>query len=152
MPKKPHPCQSPLKRLYSPEIRGVAQPGQRTAFGTRGPAVQIRPPRLMFGRLKRIDGVVEAIRYAEDGNLEEARLYLRRGGIWSDRLIYDRNNLLQLLQDGKKLYTGSRKKYQGSSFTLQHPVKLLNSKDRKNIILAGVRLANHDQIKDLPVF
>ncbi|MCX7609078.1 MAG: hypothetical protein N2049_07670 [Anaerolineales bacterium] len=75
---------------------------------------------------KKVDAVIEAVRYASDGKIDFVRLYERHGSVWSDHLLVSRQTLLEQLQKGLKIYTGQRKPYLGSTVEAHHPVRLVS--------------------------
>jgi hypothetical protein len=56
---------------------------------------------------RKLDIVLVAARYKEDGSLEFARGYERRGYVWSDLRIYDRDSLIKKVRAGAQVYTGN---------------------------------------------
>ena len=52
---------------------------------------------------KKIDGVIEAVRYTPGGMISVVRTYERRGAVWSDHIILDRTELIARLTTGKIL-------------------------------------------------
>jgi hypothetical protein len=50
---------------------------------------------------KKIDGVVEAVRYTPDGHIAMVRVYKRLGATFTDRILLSREELLVLLRAGK---------------------------------------------------
>jgi hypothetical protein len=75
----------------------------------------------------RIDLVVEAVHLTPAGQVDFVRLYERRGPAYSDRLIYNRGQLLAALRARKKVVTGVRVKGQASSFHLKDEIHLQES-------------------------
>ena len=201
---------------YTRVARGVAQFGQRTAFGTRGSPVQIRAPRpinrrsyvvagFSFQRLrhpgaptnkpsilrgrrflfletspsvhpdekvavtlkvtatfvlkyalegpmaKKIDGVIEAVRYNSNGQIVLVRAYERRGATYSDRVLLDRNTLLERLKAGKNFSTGQRKEYLGSTFELGKAVKVVGE-NGKEFLTTHETATQHDELEETPAF
>ncbi len=63
-----------------------------------------------------LDGVIEAVRYNPAGKIEVVRVYERRGLVWSDHILLNRQDLVERLKQGKKFATGVRKTYLGSVF------------------------------------
>jgi hypothetical protein len=55
---------------------------------------------------KTYDVVLTAVRYAPEGRVELARGYARRGVVWGDRKLFDRNQILDLVAQKKKIATG----------------------------------------------
>ena len=82
---------------------------------------------------KKIDGVIEAVRYSPDGNILLARLYERRGVVWSDHVLMGRKDLVERLHDGKRFVTGERKPTLGSVFETGPKVQL----EHEHIITVG---------------
>ncbi len=96
---------------------------------------------------KRIDGVIEAVRYAPDGNIEFVRLYRRQGSVWTDHFLLARPALVKQLEEGRRLYTGQRIEYLGNKVDAQHPVSLANGK-----ITDGKSDGGRDLLDGVPVF
>lgn len=56
---------------------------------------------------RKLDVVLEAVRYTEQmSRLNCARGYKRVGYVWSDKLIFDRNNLVEMLKSKKRVVCG----------------------------------------------
>jgi len=94
----------------------------------------------------KIDGIIEAVRYDSDGHIAQARVYTRRGAVWSDGVVFDRKQLAEQIKQGKRFMTGRRALYLGSSFETGKPVKL--SGDH---IVTG-ESAGQDHLSGIPVF
>jgi hypothetical protein len=96
----------------------------------------------------KFDGVVEAVHYAPDGQVEWVRVYERRGSSFSDRLIYNRKTFVEKLKTGRKYVAGQRIPFVASTFDILWPVILVKNKNHEYIstadeadgrdILAGV--------------
>jgi len=97
-----------------------------------------------------IDGVIEAVRYAPDGNVALARVYERRGLSFSDVILLDRETLLRRIQGGERFFTGKRKVFWGNSFEVEKEVKVL-SNDGKTFLSTRVGETSRD-ILDAPLF
>jgi hypothetical protein len=54
------------------------------------------------------DGIVQAVRYGEDGEILWVRAFLRRGPTWSDSVLIDRKTLVDKLKSGKQFVIGKR--------------------------------------------
>jgi hypothetical protein len=80
---------------------------------------------------KKIDGVIEAVRYTPDGKLKMARGYLRRGPIWSDRVLLTRDELLDEIRSGKKWVVGERVIYMAGTFETSHSVQVKGSQGQE---------------------
>ncbi|MEK6752974.1 MAG: hypothetical protein AABZ00_12010 [Chloroflexota bacterium] len=98
---------------------------------------------------KKIDGVIEAVRY-KNGQISMARVYEKRGATFSDRVIVDRKILLERLQKGQQYITGSREDLLASTFTVGKSVLLVKKNDRE--FLATHENANNDELEGVPLF
>jgi hypothetical protein len=74
----------------------------------------------------KIDGVIEAVRYNPDGSIKVVRGYERRGVVWTDEIMLNREDLIDRLKLGKRFVTGVRKTYLGSVFDTGKPVQFSN--------------------------
>jgi hypothetical protein len=100
---------------------------------------------------KKLDGVIEAVRYNPDGQIALVRGYELRGVTYSDRILLDRSTLLERLQEGKKFSTGQRKEFLGSTFDLGKTVKVI-SKDGKDFITTRDDVSKRDDFEGTPAF
>ena len=98
---------------------------------------------------KKIDGVVEAVRY-KNGQIVMVRAYERRGSSYSDRVFIERKDLLERLKKGKKFVTGSRKELWASTFDSGKPLQVVK-RDGKEFVATrdGVE---RDELEPAPVF
>lgn len=98
---------------------------------------------------KKYDGVIEAVRY-KNGQIVVVRAYERRGAAFSDRILIDRKEFLELVKKGKQFVTGSRKELMAGTFEQGKPVKVV-SRDGRDYIATrdGV---DHDELEQVPVF
>jgi len=98
---------------------------------------------------KRIDGVIEAVRY-KNGQIMMVRAYERRGTTFSDRVLLDRKTLLERLQKGQQFVTGSREELLASTFKVGRSVMVLKQDNRE--LLATHENATRDELEEVPVF
>jgi hypothetical protein len=98
---------------------------------------------------KKVDGVVEAVRY-KDGQIEVARAYERRGAAYSDRLLLTRQELLDYLKKGRKFVTGTRKEFLAGTFDVGQPLQVV-ARDGREFITTRAD-ADHDTLEPAPVF
>jgi hypothetical protein len=98
---------------------------------------------------KKVDGVIEAVRY-KDGQIEEVRAFERRGAAFSDRVLIPRNKLLERLKDGKKFVIGQRKEFFAGTFETGKPVQVVSRGDREFISTRDN--AERDELEQAPVF
>lgn len=79
---------------------------------------------------KQIDGVIEAVRL-KNGQIACARVYERRGKIYSDCALLDRKALVEKLQQGQTYALGARKEFLGVTLTTGKLVKLVKRDGRE---------------------
>ncbi len=96
------------------------------------------------------DGVVEAAHYKPDGQLDWVRVYERRGAVFSDRLVLNRDSFIRQLRAGKRYMVGERKLNLGGMFDVSQPVHLLNQ-DGKQVIVVGETQASRDELDGVPI-
>lgn len=94
----------------------------------------------------KIDGIIEAVRYDSDGKITQARVYARRGAVWGDGVVFDREQLVEQIKQGKHFVTGHRTLYRGSSFETGKPVRLSG-----DYIVTG-ESAGQDHLSGIPVY
>ncbi len=104
----------------------------------------------LFSRKKKFDGIVEAVHYNPNGDIDWIRIYERRGPTYSDRLLLDRDTLIQRLKAGKIIVAGERLPFQASTFQTQDRLKLASNNGRE-IILTENSTASHDHVEGVPV-
>ena len=97
----------------------------------------------------KFDIIIEAVRY-KNGQILAVRAYERRGAAFSDRVLIDRKEFLELVKSGKQFVTGSRKELMAGTFEEGKPVKVV-SRDGKDFI-ATRDGADRDELEQVPVF
>lgn len=98
---------------------------------------------------KKMDGVIEAVRY-KNGQIVMVRAYERRGSSFSDHVLIERKDLLELLKKGKKFVTGSRKELLASTFESGKPLQVVSRNGKEFIATRdGVE---RDELEQVPVF
>ena len=100
---------------------------------------------------KKIDGVIEAVRYKINGKIDLVRVYERRGPTFSDRVLLDRNSLLERLKEDKYFVTGQRRAFMGSTFDIDKEVKWV-SQDGKEVVTTRTNSKQHDELEGTPAF
>jgi hypothetical protein len=98
---------------------------------------------------KKVDGVIEAVRY-KNGQIEVARTYERRGAAFSDRLLLSRKELLESLKKGRRFVTGTRKEFMAGTFEEGSPVQVV-TRDGKEFIATNAD-SDRDNLEPAPVF
>ncbi len=64
--------------------------------------------------LKKVDVVLTSARYQDGGvRLAQARGFERRGDVWSDTLLFDRETLVQRVRDGRRVVVGRERDLPG---------------------------------------
>jgi len=100
---------------------------------------------------KKIDVVLVAARYGPDGRrLSLARGHSRRGAVWGDLELFDRQRLVQRLQAGQRLVTGRPKELVGD-FEILGRVQLQASNGGEGALTVVGASADHDDL-GLPLF
>jgi hypothetical protein len=98
---------------------------------------------------KKLDGIVEAVRYARNGQIDFVRAYERRGVTFSDHVLLDRKTLLERLKAKKRFVTGQRKELWASTFEPGREIVLVQ-RDGKEF--ASTRAdASRDELDGVPV-
>lgn len=97
------------------------------------------------------DYLIEAVHYSATGVLEKIRVYEKRGPSFSDRIIVDRDTLVNLLASGKKVVSGSRLPYLASSFNVTGELQLAGPKESP-ILVMSEEAADRDSLPGIPVF
>lgn len=100
---------------------------------------------------KKIDGVIEAVRYTSEGTLKMARAYLRRGAVWSDRVLLTRSELLDQLKAGKNWVVGQRVLYMAGTFETSNAVQVKGSQGQE-VLYTSQAQDNRDNLEGAPLF
>lgn len=98
---------------------------------------------------QKYDGVVEAVHYKPDGQVDWVRVFERRGSIFSDWLILNRDQFVQRLKAGKKFMVGVRVSQLAGTFEVTKPVKLLDGRN-KQVLVSGDFQAEQDCLEGVP--
>lgn len=99
---------------------------------------------------QKYDGVVEAVHYKPDGQVDWVRTYLRRGPTFSDYVLLDRQTLIEHLRSGKKFMAGKRVPQLASTFEVSKPIRVIQ-KNSKEILVTGDLDAEQDRLEDVPI-
>lgn len=97
----------------------------------------------------KFDGVVQAVHYSPDGRVAWVRAYMRRGPTFSDRLLLDRQILVDHLKAGKRIFVGQRIPQMAGTFEVSEPLRLIE-KDGKEILTVGKVEADQDCLAGVP--
>jgi hypothetical protein len=96
------------------------------------------------------DGVVEAVHFKPDGQIDWVRVYERRGAIFSDRILLCREAFIRQLKSGKRYMVGERILNLGAKFNVTQPVHLF-FQDGNQVIVVGNTHANKDEMNGVPI-
>ena len=99
---------------------------------------------------QKLDAVIEAVHLAPDGQIKWVRLYQRRGPTWSDRIIMERNDLIDFLKKGSKVYSGKRIEQMAGTFEVSKPVKL-TQKNGLEIVCTDGAQSEKDRLEGVPL-
>ena len=102
-------------------------------------------------RQKKYDGVIEAVHYSADGQIEWVRAYERKGFVFTDWLKLDRATLLHRLKEGARFHVGHRKVHMGNDFEISEAVRL-EGKEGSEVIVAGDPKGQSDHLEGVPIF
>lgn len=96
------------------------------------------------------DGVIEAVRYSPNGQIDMVRVYERRWLVYSDHILLDRAALLERLSQGQSFVTGHRKAYVANVFETGKSVHL--SGTTNPIITTKDQAGSQDFLANVPIF
>lgn len=99
---------------------------------------------------KKYDGVIEAVHYTTDGQVDWVRAYLRRGITWSDRIIMRRQGLIDEIKAGKRMMLGKRVEFMGGTFEVTLPVQVVGS-DGKEVLSTSKDTTDRDRLEGAAV-
>ena len=96
---------------------------------------------------RKVDGIIEAVRYTPGGKIAVVRVYERHGVVWSDHILIGRQELSERLRDGKRFVIGERKTYLGSMFNTGDTVCQL-----QDFIVTEGQAGARDFLNGVPIF
>lgn len=99
---------------------------------------------------KKVDGVIEAVHYAPDGQVDWVRAYLRRGSTWSDRVILTRQNLIAEIKSGMHMAIGSRVPFMAGTFDTAAPIMVAGTAG-KEVLVTPNAASDSDHLEGAPV-
>jgi hypothetical protein len=102
-----------------------------------------------MGRPK-ADFVIETVHYSPKGEIEWVRGYERRGEVFSDVVILPRQELVERLKKGKKVFAGRRLTKMGSAFELSKAVQL-RAVNGNTVIVTESTSAASDRLDGVPI-
>lgn len=99
---------------------------------------------------KKYDGILEAVHYGPDGQVDWVRVYLRRGPTWSDRIIMRRLDLMNEIQKGRKFMIGKRVEFMAGTFEVSTPVQVAGSRGAE-VLTTNSSATERDNLEGAPV-
>ena len=96
------------------------------------------------------DGVVTAVHYDSDEQVDWVRVFLRQGPEFSDRIMLDRQTLIDEIQSGKKFKVGVRVEYEAGTFEVTDPVNVLEV-NGDTFLVVGDTQAEQDSLEGVPI-
>jgi hypothetical protein len=99
---------------------------------------------------KRYDGVVEAVRYKPNGEVDWVRAYERRGSTFSDHVLIRREDLVERLKSGRTFMVGRRVPLKASTFEVSQPLRLVKV-GGSEILVVGQTQVERDRLEDVPI-
>ncbi len=99
---------------------------------------------------KKYDGVIEAVHYRPDGQVDWVRAYLRRGSAWTDRIILERDELVKEIKSGKRIMVGQRVEYMAGTFDVTKPINVTGL-DGQEILATSSTKESHDELEGVPL-
>lgn len=100
---------------------------------------------------KKVDGVIEAVRYGAEGRVETVRYYERRGAVYSDRQLLGRNDLIRKLKARKVFVTGRRTPYMGATFETGAAVRVAGPAGSEVLVTNNAPVGK-DHLEGVPEF
>ena len=98
---------------------------------------------------KKFDGIVEAVHYTHNGQIDFVRAYERRGATFSDRVLLDRKTLLERLKARKRFVIGQRKEFLASTFVPGRDIRLVQREGQEFVSTRAD--ASRDELEGAPV-
>lgn len=99
---------------------------------------------------QKMDGVIEAVHYRPDGQVDWVRAYLRLGAAWSDRVILSRSDLIKEIKAGKMMMLGQRVEFMAGTFDITAQVKVAG-RDGQEILSTTSTAPDRDQLEGAPI-
>lgn len=98
---------------------------------------------------KKIDNIIEAVRYDADGKVTLVRIYERLGPAYSDRKLLNRSQLLEQLRARKTFVAGRRIEMMGTSFETGAEIRLVKT-SAGEFIQSTAGSGDRDDLKGVP--
>ena len=99
---------------------------------------------------KKYDGVIEAVRYKPNGEVDWVRAYERRGPTFGDHVLIDRQSLIRRMKSGKRYVAGQRLPYLAGTFEISSSLRLVNAGGKEILVTDEVQ-ASQDRLEGVPL-
>ena len=96
------------------------------------------------------DAVVQAVHYGTSDKIAWARTFQRRGPIWSDYVLVDRQRLIDEIKSGKRYMTGKRVQQMGGTFEVDKPLRVIQ-RDGNELLVTDGEQTDRDHLENVPV-
>jgi hypothetical protein len=96
------------------------------------------------------DGVVDAVHYKPDGQVDWVRAYERRGKIFSDYLLIGRDEFINRIKSGKNYVAGKRIPYMASTFDVSQSVRVIKVAGEELLVI-GSQPGERDYLEGIPI-
>lgn len=96
------------------------------------------------------DAVVQAVHYKPGGQVDWVRTFQRRGPIFSDYVVLDREALVEELKAGKKYKVGEREAQMGGTFDVSESLSLIQD-GGNDILVTGETISERDHLDGVPI-
>jgi len=99
----------------------------------------------------KFDGVIEAVHYSPDGMVIWVRAYERRGPTFSDRVLIQRDSLIEKIKTGKVFMVGRRIPHMASTFEVSNPVKVEGTNGNEVLVSGDEETDGRDLLEGVPI-
>jgi hypothetical protein len=123
--------------------------GKHHATGTTFGFINFLTSKNSMAKLK-FDGVIEAVHYNEDGQVNWVRAFLRRGPTWSDRILIDRTKLLEQIKAGKRYVAGRRVSKLAGTFEVNGLIQRVERSGGEFLVI-GANQSDKDCLEGVPL-
>jgi FAD/FMN-containing dehydrogenase len=103
-----------------------------------------------MAKKKKFDGIITAVHYRADQQVDWVRVFLRRGPTFSDRTMLSRQELIDRLQAGDLFGVGNRLEFLASTFDVSQPVHLIE-RNNQAVLVAGEVQSDVDCLEGVPI-
>ncbi len=95
---------------------------------------------------KKIDAIVEAVRYDASGQIEFVRVYKRIASTFADHSLLTRAELVERLKKSERFVSGKRQELQGATFDTGPELRLVANSSVQTAEVTG----DGDNLKGVP--